>query len=139
MTIARGALSSAAARWSSISRRRTGRFRSKNRNDPSYNAPVQRAARRLPAVLGVTFGLAVTIGNIIGVGILRAPGEIAQRLPNFWPYLAVWVIGGTYALLGANSLAELGAMTARSGGQYVFVRRALGDYAGFVVGWSDWI
>jgi basic amino acid/polyamine antiporter, APA family len=100
---------------------------------------VQRAARRLPAVLGVTFGLAVTIGNIIGVGILRAPGDIAARLPNFWPYLAVWVIGGTYAILGANSLAELGAMTARSGGQYVFVRRALGDYAGFVVGWSDWI
>lgn len=100
---------------------------------------MQRAARRLPAVLGVTFGLAVTIGNIIGVGILRAPGEIAAHLPNFWPFFAVWLIGGGYALLGANSLAELGAMTARSGGQYVFVRRALGDYAGFVVGWSDWI
>src|SRR5438552_12130878 len=30
-------------------------------------------------------------------------------------------------------------MTPLSGGQYVFVRRALGDYAGFIVGWSDWI
>ncbi|PYQ60830.1 MAG: hypothetical protein DMF58_06955 [Acidobacteria bacterium] len=27
----------------------------------------------------------------------------------------------------------------RSGGQYVFVRHALGDYAGFIVGWSDWV
>jgi APA family basic amino acid/polyamine antiporter len=27
----------------------------------------------------------------------------------------------------------------RSGGQYVFVRHGLGNYAGFVVGWSDWI
>jgi APA family basic amino acid/polyamine antiporter len=27
----------------------------------------------------------------------------------------------------------------RSGGQYVFVREALGDYAGLVVGWSDWV
>jgi APA family basic amino acid/polyamine antiporter len=26
-----------------------------------------------------------------------------------------------------------------SGGQYVFARRALGDYAGFIVGWSDWL
>jgi APA family basic amino acid/polyamine antiporter len=30
-------------------------------------------------------------------------------------------------------------MVARSGGQYVIVRRALGIYPGFVVGWSDWI
>jgi APA family basic amino acid/polyamine antiporter len=30
-------------------------------------------------------------------------------------------------------------MIPRSGGQYVFVRRALGPYPGFVVGWSDWI
>ena len=30
-------------------------------------------------------------------------------------------------------------MIPRSGGQYVFSRYALGEYAGFVVGWSDWI
>jgi APA family basic amino acid/polyamine antiporter len=30
-------------------------------------------------------------------------------------------------------------MVAQSGGQYVFVRRGLGAYPGFVVGWSDWI
>jgi APA family basic amino acid/polyamine antiporter len=30
-------------------------------------------------------------------------------------------------------------MVLRSGGPYVFVRRGLGDYAGFMVGWSDWI
>jgi APA family basic amino acid/polyamine antiporter len=44
-----------------------------------------------------------------------------------------------YALLGAIQVAELGAMLPRSGGQYVFARHALGEYAGFVVGWSDWI
>ena len=51
----------------------------------------------------------------------------------------MWVIGGLYALLGAAQIAELGAMIPRSGGQYVFARYALGEYAGFVVGWSDWI
>lgn len=94
---------------------------------------------KLIAVLGVTFGLAVTIGNTIGAGILRTPGEIAERLPTFWLFLSIWIVGGLYALLGSNALAELGTMTPRSGGQYVFVRRALGDYAGFIVGWSDWI
>ena len=76
---------------------------------------------------------------MIGAGIFRSPGDIAEQLPTLALYFAVWVIGGAYALLGANALAELGTVVPRSGGQYVFVREALGDYGGFVVGWSDWI
>jgi len=83
--------------------------------------------------------VAVIIGNAIGVGILRTPGEVAARLPDPVWFLAAWFGGGLYALLGALTLAELGAMVPRSGGQYVFARRALGDYAGFVIGWSDWV
>jgi basic amino acid/polyamine antiporter, APA family len=94
---------------------------------------------RLLRVLGVGFGLAVIIGNTIGAGIFRAPGSIALQLPHPWLFLGVWIIGGFYALLGAISLAELGAMIPKSGGQYVFARYALGEYAGFIVGWSDWI
>lgn len=90
-------------------------------------------------VLGVGFGLAVIIGNTIGAGIFRAPGTIADQLPNPCFFLGLWVLGGLYALLGAISLAELGTMIPRSGGQYVYSRYALGDYAGFIVGWSDWI
>src|ERR1051326_1324656 len=76
---------------------------------------------------------------MIGAGIFRSPGDIAEQLPRLGLYFAVWIIGGAYALLGANALAELGTVVPRSGGQYVFVREALGDYGGFVVGWSDWI
>jgi amino acid transporter len=101
--------------------------------------PFQSGKRKLLTVLGVTFGIAVTVGNSIGAGILREPGTIAGYLPEFWPYMTVWIAGALYAGLGANALAELGTMVPRSGGQYVFVRHALGDYAGFVVGWSDWL
>ncbi len=90
-------------------------------------------------MLGLTFGLAVTIGNTIGAGILRTPGEIASYLPNAIAFIGIWVIGGTYALLGANALAELGTMMPRSGGQYVFAHDIFGDYVGFVVGWMDWV
>ena len=90
-------------------------------------------------VLGVGFGLAVIIGNTIGAGIFGAPGAIAAQLPAPVPFLLVWLAAGLYALLGAISLAELGTMIPRSGGQYVFARYALGEYAGFIVGWSDWI
>lgn len=94
---------------------------------------------RLLRVLGVGFGLAVIIGNTIGAGIFQAPGAIAKALPHPALFLGVWIVGGLYALLGAISLAELGAMIPKSGGQYVFARYALGEYAGFIVGWSDWI
>ena len=90
-------------------------------------------------VLGVGFGLAVIIGNTIGAGIFKSPGTIAEQLPTPVPFLLIWLAAALYALLGAISLAELGTMLPRSGGQYVFSRYALGEYAGFIVGWSDWI
>ncbi|HEX8293134.1 MAG TPA: APC family permease, partial [Pyrinomonadaceae bacterium] len=94
---------------------------------------------RLLRVLGVVFGMAVTVGITVGMGILRTPGEVAAQLPDPWLFLGVWALGGVYALCGAVSVAELGTMIPRSGGFYVFARRALGEYPGFVVGWSDWL
>lgn len=98
-----------------------------------------RSRGRLLRVLGVGFGMAVTIGGVIGMGILRTPGEVAAYLPSTWLFITVWIAGGIYALLGTINVAELGTMLPRSGGFYIFVRRALGPYAGFVVGWSDWL
>lgn len=106
---------------------------------PTKTGAVAERRGRLLRVLGLGFGLAVIIGNTIGAGIFREPGTIASHLPVPWLFLGVWVLGGLYALLGAISIAELGAMIPRSGGQYVFARYALGEYAGFIVGWSDWI
>jgi APA family basic amino acid/polyamine antiporter len=74
---------------------------------------------RLRQVLGVSFGVAVLVGNTILIGILRTPGDVAAGLPSPPLFIGVWIIGGLFALLGAISLAEPGAMLARSGGQYV--------------------
>jgi APA family basic amino acid/polyamine antiporter len=103
------------------------------------SASAVRPARSLLTVLGVVFGISVIIGNTVGSGILRTPGEIAQHLPSVPLFLSVWVMGAVYAAFGANALAELGTMMPESGGFTVFVRRGLGPYAGFVIGWSDWL
>jgi APA family basic amino acid/polyamine antiporter len=104
------------------------------------STPAGRYAKdRLGRALGVGFGVAVAVGGTIGAGILRTPADVAARLPVPALFLGAWVLGGLYALLGANALAELGTALPRSGGQYVFVRQALGPYAGFLVGWNDWI
>jgi basic amino acid/polyamine antiporter, APA family len=106
---------------------------------PLVHSNPPRTTGRLLKVLGMWFGMAAAIGNAIAAGIVRTPGDIAKNLPNPWLFLGIWVVGGLYALFGASSIAELGAAIPRSGGQYNFSRRALGDYAGFVVGWSDWL
>lgn len=90
-------------------------------------------------VLGVGFGVAVVVGGAVGVGILRTPGAIAGMLQSPKLILLAWALGGGYALLQANNLSELAAALPRSGGPYVFARRALGPYGGFVVGWADWL
>lgn len=95
--------------------------------------------RRLERSLGVGFGVAVGVGGMIGAGILRSPAEVARQLPTPGLFLGAWLLGGVWALLGANAVAELATTVPRSGGQYVFVRRALGPFAGFLVGWNDWL
>jgi basic amino acid/polyamine antiporter, APA family len=105
----------------------------------TFDDVATRSRGRLLKVLGMWFGISAAIGNTIAAGIVRAPGDIAQWLPNIYLFFGVWVIGGLYALAGASSMAELGAAIPRSGGQYNFSHRALGEYAGFIVGWSDWL
>jgi len=87
----------------------------------------------------VGFGLAVTLGSTIGVGILRSPGGVAAQLLVPSTILLVWLIGGVYTLLGAVCLTELGTMAPQAGGYYVYARRAFGDWVGFAVGWTDWL
>ena len=83
--------------------------------------------------------LAVIVGGVIGLGILRGPGEIAAVVPAPGLYLALWLFGGLFVLLSTAVTAELLGMTPRSGGAYSLIRRAYGPYAGFVIGWADWL
>src|SRR5499427_4150509 len=94
---------------------------------------------QLRRVLGVGFGLAVSIGGTIGVGILRTPGLVAEQLHAPLAIVLLWIAGGIYTLLGASCFTELGVMLPRAGGFYVYVRRAFGNTAGFAVGWTDWL
>ncbi len=90
-------------------------------------------------MLSSGFTLAVTIGGIIGLGILRTPGEVAAVAPNPLLFVSLWLLGGLFILLSTVTAAELIAMTPRSGGTYSLVRRAYGPFPGFVIGWVDWL
>jgi basic amino acid/polyamine antiporter, APA family len=108
---------------------------------PQISADRGPAASRsqLVRILGLGFGIAVIFGGMVGVGILRLPGTVAGQLRSFWLIQLAWIAGGCYALLGAISVAELGAAMPQAGGFYIYARRAFGNAAGFAVGWADWL
>ena len=70
-------------------------------------AEVQVTKGGLHRSLGVWFGVAVGVGSMIGAGILRAPADVAARLPTPTLFFGAWVLGGLYALLGANASAGI--------------------------------
>ncbi|MEJ2542008.1 MAG: amino acid permease [Gemmatimonadota bacterium] len=94
-------------------------------------------AGKLLKILRVRDGLAVTVGIIIGVGILRTPGLIAGYLGNPLAMLGVWAFGGVVVVLSTMVLAEMAAALPQAGGKYVYAREAYGPQIGFVVGWSE--
>lgn len=90
-------------------------------------------------ILGVGFGVAVSMGAAIGAGILRAPATVAAEVPYAAVILGLWVLGGLQAMLSANIYAELSAAVPKSGGQNVLAQKIYGDLGRLVVGWAEWI
>lgn len=93
----------------------------------------------LRKVLGAGFGVAVLVGGTIGVGILRTPGIIAGLIDHYWLIIFAWLFVGGYVLLAASLFAEMATMMPKAGGPYNYVKRAFGDYSGFVSGWFDYL
>ncbi len=89
-------------------------------------SPRDPEATALRRSLGALFGVAVAVGSMIGVGILRTPGIIVGHVGTPAWALAVWLAGAVYVILCVNYMAELAGMIPRSGGAYVFAERSLG-------------
>jgi APA family basic amino acid/polyamine antiporter len=78
----------------------------------------------------------ITVGAMVGSGIFATPHDVAQLETDPRRTLALWVIGGVLALLGALSFAELGAAIPETGGMYHYLRRAFGPFVAFTFAWA---
>jgi amino acid transporter len=93
---------------------------------------------QLLRILGVAFSVAVALGSMIGSGVRRLPAAVAAGVESTAVILTLLLAGALHASLAANVLVELGTAVPQDGGAYVFARRAMGDAAGLIVGWSSW-
>ena len=79
----------------------------------------------------------IIVGIIIGAGIYQMAPDIAKGSGCWWGVLAIWAVGGLISLFGALGYAELATAYPKEGGDYVYLSRAYGPWAGFLFGWGQ--
>jgi len=78
----------------------------------------------------------LVMGSMIGSGIFIVSAEIAREVNSPALLLGAWMVTGFMTIVGALCYGELAAMMPRAGGQYVYLREALGPLWGFLYGWT---
>ncbi|MGH8613482.1 MAG: APC family permease [Gammaproteobacteria bacterium] len=86
--------------------------------------------------LGLLDATMLVAGSMIGSGIFIVSADIARQVGSPGWLLMVWVIAGALTLIAALSYGELAGMMPRAGGQYIYLREALGPMWAFLYGWT---
>lgn len=77
----------------------------------------------------------LVVANMIGAGVYTSSGYALAELGTPAWVLAAWVIAGVIAMLGAICYGGLARQLTASGGEYLFLSRAVHPLAGFMAGW----
>ncbi|MHA7156055.1 APC family permease [Arthrobacter sp. TMN-50] len=101
---------------------------------PPENNPPLTDPPGLRRQLGGFDATTVGVGSMIGAGVFVVFAPAAAAAGNWLP-LAV-AIAGFVAYCNAAASAQLAAVHPQSGGTYVYGRRQLGPWPGFIAGWS---
>jgi amino acid transporter len=87
--------------------------------------------------LSVFDGIAILIGITIGAGIYATPQRIAGYLSSFDSVILLWLLVGVFVFTSGLIYAELGTRMPNTGGEYVYISRCFGPFAGFMFGWAQ--
>ena len=86
--------------------------------------------------MGLFSATAIVMGSMIGSGIFIVSAEMSRGLGSPALLIAAWLVTAVMTMIGALSYGELAAMMPKAGGQYVYLREALGPLWGFLYGWT---
>ena len=92
--------------------------------------------KELVKALGLTSATTLVMGSMIGSGIFIVSAEIGREVNSPALLIGAWLVTGFMTIVAALSYGELAAMMPRAGGQYVYLREALGPLWGFLYGWT---
>jgi APA family basic amino acid/polyamine antiporter len=87
--------------------------------------------------MGLWMATALVIGNMVGSGVFLLPAAMAGTAGPV--SILAWILTGIGAMLLALVFATLGRAYPKTGGPYVYARKAFGDFVGFTTAWSYWL
>jgi len=79
--------------------------------------------------------ICLIVGIIVGAGIFQVAPDVAKGSQSALGVMALWLVGGLLSLCGALGYAELATAYPQAGGDYAYLTRAYGRWAGFLFGW----
>ncbi|MBN1605946.1 MAG: amino acid permease [Polyangiaceae bacterium] len=85
--------------------------------------------------VGLSTATFIVVANMVGTGVFTSLGFQVVGIRSTFALLALWLLGGVYALAGALCYGELAAAMPQSGGEYHFLSRLYHPAVGFVAGW----
>ena len=86
--------------------------------------------------MGLFSATAIVMGSMIGSGIFIVSADMSRTLGSPALLIGAWLVTAAMTIIGALSYGELAAMMPKAGGQYVYLREALGPIWGFLYGWT---
>ena len=86
--------------------------------------------------MGLFSATAIVMGSMVGSGIFIVSADMARTLGSPALLIGAWLVTAAMTMIGALSYGELAAMMPKAGGQYVYLREALGPLWGFLYGWT---
>ncbi len=86
--------------------------------------------------MGLFSATAIVMGSMIGSGIFIVSADMSRTVGSPALLIAAWLVTAAMTIIGALSYGELAAMMPKAGGQYVYLREALGPLWGFLYGWT---
>ncbi len=82
-------------------------------------------------------GVALLLGITIGSGIYSTPSIVAGYFEAYSGVILTWVVVGLFVMVGGLIYAELGTRMPATGGEYAYITRCFGPFAGFMFGWAQ--
>jgi amino acid transporter len=93
------------------------------------------AGKSATAKYGLLSLTLLVVASMVGVGVFTTSGYTLGAVGSPGRVMLCWILGGIIAICGAIAYGRLASLMPQSGGEYLYLSRAVHPLAGFLAGW----
>lgn len=97
----------------------------------------EKGTLKIKRVIGLTGGVALACGTMIGSGIFMSPQYVLAYVGSPGASLVIWALCGAVAMLAVLSYTEIGTIIPESGGDFIYMLRIYGPCPAFFAAFTS--